>query len=96
MRAPVVRQPSCQRVFTLTSAFLGEIYTAGFDRFFGFDTTQRQTLENLLGDSNAALAVQVANLNAWATALATKLNADNGVTDTDYDTNPQAYTGSGR
>ena len=68
---------------------------AGYDRLFGFNTTQKQTLENLLGDSNAALAVQVANLNAWATALATKLNADNGVTDTDYDTNPQAYTGSG-
>ena len=66
---------------------------AGFDRFFGFDTTQRQTLENLLGDSNAALAVQVANLNAWATALATKLNADNGVADTDYDTNPRESSG---
>ena len=38
----------------------------------------------------AALATSVANLNAWATALATKLNADNGVTDTNYDTNPQA------
>ena len=63
---------------------------AGFDRYFGFDTTQKQTLENLLGDSNAALAVQVANLNAWATSLATKLNADAGVTDTNYDTNPQA------
>ena len=69
---------------------------AGYDRLFGFNTTQKQTLENLLGESNAALAVQVANLNAWATALATKLNADAGVTDTDYDTNPQAYTGSGR
>ena len=63
---------------------------AGYDRLFGFDNTQKQTLENLLGENNAALAVQVANLNAWATALATKLNADNGVTDTNYDTNPQA------
>ena len=32
----------------------------------------------------------VANLNAWATALATKLNADAGVTDTNYDTDPQS------
>lgn len=73
---------------------------AGFDRYFGFDTTQRQTLENLLGENNAALAVQVANLNAWATALATKLNVDftaqNALNafpltlDTNYDTNPQA------
>ena len=67
-----------------------------YDRFFGFDVTQKQTLEKLLGESAAGLAVQVANLNAWATALATKLNADAGVTDTDYDTNPQAYTGDGR
>ena len=43
------------------------------------------------GDSGlAALATSVTNLNAWATALATKLNADAGVTDTNYDTNPQA------
>ena len=63
---------------------------AGYDCLFGFNTTQKQTLENLLGDNNAALAVQVANLNAWATALATKLNADAGVTDTNYDTTPQA------
>ena len=63
---------------------------AGYDRLFGFNTTQKQTLGNLLGENNAALAVQVANLNAWATALATKLNADAGVTDTNYDTNPQA------
>lgn len=68
---------------------------AGFDRYFGFDTTQKQTLENLLGDtagaaSVVALQTAVTNLNAWATALATKLNADAGVTDTNYDTNPQA------
>ncbi|MGH8121446.1 MAG: capsid cement protein, partial [Rudaea sp.] len=40
-------------------------------------------------DSTAALDTSVANLNAWATALATKLNADAGVTDTNYDTDPQ-------
>jgi hypothetical protein len=62
----------------------------GFDRFFGFNTTQKKTLERLLGEETADLATSVANLNAWATALATKLNADAGVTDTNYDTNPQA------
>ena len=68
-------------------------------QYFGFNTTQAKTLERLMnsGDSGlAALATSITNLNAWATALATKLNADAGVTDTNYDTNPQAYTGSGR
>ena len=70
--------------------------------YFGFNTTQAKTLERLMnsGDAGlAALATSVTNLNAWAAAFATKLNADhttnNGlVTDaafeTDYDTNPQA------
>lgn len=71
-----------------------------FDRFFGFDLIQRQTLVKLLAalgvtlddiESGAAdLQAQIDNLNAWATALATKLNTDAGVTDTNYDTNPQA------
>lgn len=69
-------------------------------QYFPFDTSQAKTLERLLasGDSGlAALAATVTaqgtaitNLNAWATALATKLNADAGVTDTNYDTDPQA------
>lgn len=74
----------------------------GYDRFFGFNTTQKKTLENLLEGSTADLAAQVDNLNAWATALATKLNAQftaaNAETTlpfspalaVDYDTNPQA------
>lgn len=69
----------------------------GFDRFFGFDLIQRKTLAKLLADASgsdaatlAAHTTSIANLNAWATALATKLNADAGVTDTNYDTNPQA------
>lgn len=65
---------------------------AGTD-FFGFNTTQAKTLERLLNSDDAglaALALSVTNLNAWAVALATKLNADAGVTDTNYDTNPQA------
>jgi len=37
-----------------------------------------------------ALNDYAVNLNTWAVALATKLNADAGVTDTNYDTNPQA------
>jgi hypothetical protein len=69
----------------------------GFDRFFGFDLIQRKTLEKLLADASgsdaatlAAHTTSITNLNAWAAALATKLNADAGVTDTNYDTNPQA------
>lgn len=68
--------------------------------FFGFSTTQAKTLQRLMGSDDAGLAAlaasitalqtSVTNLNAWGTALATKLNADAGVTDTDYDTTPQA------
>jgi hypothetical protein len=50
---------------------------------------------NGLSAANLQVALQaiqdyIVNLNTWAIALATKLNADAGVTDTDYDTNPQA------
>lgn len=64
-----------------------------YDRFFGFNTTQKQTLQRLLASDDAglsALAASIVNLNAWATTLAVKLNADAGVTDTNYDTSPQA------
>lgn len=77
------------------------------ERFFGFNTTQAKTLEDLLaaveavGAANAALiaantasiatnGTSITNLNAWGTALATKLNADAGVTDVNYDTTPQS------
>lgn len=66
---------------------------AGYDPFYGFGLTEKKVLERLQNSSDAGLATlttAVANLNAWATALATKLNADAGVTDTNYDTNPQA------
>lgn len=66
---------------------------AVYDRYFGFDLTQRQTLERLMASDDAglaALATSITNLNVWAAALATKLNADAGVTDINYDTNPQA------
>ncbi len=58
--------------------------------------TLQATFQDLYSDLAAAVAINTAqatsitNLNAWATALATKLNADAGVTDVDYDTNPQA------
>lgn len=61
--------------------------------FFGFNSTQAKTLERLMVSDDAglsALATGISNLNAWATALATKLNADVGVTDTNYDVTPQA------
>lgn len=63
------------------------------DTYFGFNTTQAETLRRLMASDDAglaALATSITNLNAWATALATKLNADATVTDTDYDTDPQA------
>lgn len=60
------------------------------DRFFGFDLQQKKVLQKELDE----LSTSVANLNAWATALATKLNAEaaGGVAtfDTNYDTDPQA------
>lgn len=62
-------------------------------RFFGFNSTQAKTLEDRLAELeavNTSQATSITNLNAWATALATKLNADAGVTDTNYDTDPQA------
>lgn len=69
----------------------------GYDTYFGFDLVQRKTLEKLLSDASgsdaatiAAMQTSITNLNAWATALATKLNADAGVTDTNYDITPQA------
>ena len=61
--------------------------------FFGFNTTQAKTLERLMASDDAglaALATSITNLNAWAVAIATKLNADAGVTDVDYDITPQA------
>lgn len=77
------------------------------DLMFGFNTTQKKSMERLGLDPNdvpamnyAELVTYVQNLNAWAVALATKLNADaveqNAkaafplTLDTDYDTNPQA------
>lgn len=37
-----------------------------------------------------ANTTSITNLNTWGGALATKLNADAGVTDVNYDTDPQA------
>lgn len=50
----------------------------------------RKAIEDYVAEQLAANNTSITNLNAWATALATKLNADAGVTDTNYDTNPQA------
>ena len=63
------------------------------NEYFGFELNQIKALQNLLAERDAdiaALQTSVTNLNAWATALATKLNADAGVTDVNYDTDPQA------
>lgn len=61
-------------------------------KYYGFNTTQAATLERLIASAVAAVAdnsASIMNLNDWAVALATKLNGDAGVTDTNYDINPQ-------
>lgn len=73
---------------------------ADANQFLGFDLTQIKTLRNFglgiegettsLQEQIDALTTYATNLNTWAVALATKLNADAGVTDTNYDTDPQA------
>jgi hypothetical protein len=62
------------------------------ERSLGFDLQQMKALEalGLSATAVADLQTSVTNLNAWATALATKLNADAGVTDVNYDITPQA------
>lgn len=50
----------------------------------------RKAIEDYVAEQLTANNTSITNLNAWATALATKLNADAGVTDTNYDTDPQA------
>ena len=63
----------------------------------GLDNIQHDSIAKLLFDIQdaaeaqiTALETSVTNLNTWAGAIATKLNADAGVTDVNYDTNPQA------
>lgn len=55
---------------------------AGFAALAETVTDMSEALEDL--------TTYTENLNAWAIALATKLNADAGVTDVNYDTDPQA------
>ena len=75
-----------------------------FDKYFGFDLIQRETLKKLLAEvvAETGSAQAVANLNAWATATATKLNAQFAAANAettlpfspalavDYDTSPQS------
>lgn len=56
---------------------------------YGDVSNLQEQIDDLYGDADDASAA-ISNLNAWAIALANKLNADAGVTDTNYDTNPQA------
>lgn len=48
----------------------------------GWDSEDRKDLKEILNQ----IITNVTAIEAWGTALATKLNADGGVTDTNYDT----------
>jgi len=50
----------------------------------GWDSEDRKDLKEILNQ----IITNVNAIEAWGTALATKLNADGGVTDTNYDTSP--------
>jgi hypothetical protein len=67
------------------------------NELFSFNESQKRELISYIAEQiavvsavNTTQATSITNLNAWATALATKLNADAGVTDVNYDTDPQA------
>ena len=64
------------------------------NELFSFSESQKRDIiryvAEIVASGNVAQGTSITNLNAWATALATKLNADAGVTDVNYDTNPQA------
>jgi hypothetical protein len=64
------------------------------NELFNFSEAQKRDIIRYVAEQivagNVAQGTSITNLNAWATALATKLNADGGVTDVNYDTNPQA------
>jgi hypothetical protein len=47
-------------------------------------------VDRKIAEGVAANTTAIDNLNDWAIATATKLNDDAGVTDTDYDEDPQA------
>lgn len=49
------------------------------------EITALRTLANELRTDHGTFKTVVDELTSWAEALATKLNADTGVTDTDYD-----------
>jgi len=53
---------------------------------FGKKFKQIITLVNEMADDHATNKAVVDELKTWAQTLATKLNADAGVTDTNYDT----------
>jgi len=60
------------------------------NELFNFSEAQKRDIIRYVAEALGANNTSITNLNAWATALATKLNADAGVTDVNYDTNPQA------
>lgn len=58
---------------------------------FGFNTTQKEELQKYIAYVLAeGPEADITALETWGAALATKLNADAGVTDTNYDATPLA------
>lgn len=67
------------------------------NELFSFNEAQKREIQRYVAEQIATVTASLAltdtiadNLNTWAIALATKLNADAGVTDVDYDEDPQA------
>lgn len=70
------------------------------NELYSFDINEKAEIIRYVAAREAELQAQIDNINAWATALATKLNADFTAQnllnafpltlDTNYDTDPQA------
>lgn len=93
---PVLTTPNLGTPSALVLTNATGLVNAGVDAAAAIAATKLAVAAGTSGlaATNAQVSIQaaytaIANLNAWAAALATKLNADAGVTDTNYDTDPQ-------
>lgn len=67
----------------------GEVFVQIFEALYDDITAIEADVEAAQGDITA-VEEDVALIDGWGTTLATKLNADAGVTDVNYDTTPLA------